>query len=131
MGLATNLVPLGTAPELAKRVGWDLQSKTTTAATQGSAGGLLRGPGNKWVNLTVNAASDAATLPSDAEIGDMIAVHNASAANSGFVFPQTGGTINLGTANQKATLAAGLTLIFFKVTATNWKAFLTTAVTLT
>ena len=129
MAQAKDLIALGLPAEVAKRVGFDVQAKATNGSTQGSTGGLLTGPGNKLVLATITSASDALTLPSAADIGDIVIVANLT-GSSGFVFPQSGGTLNNGTANQKATLAANIVAIFVKATATNWKCSVSAAVTL-
>jgi hypothetical protein len=123
MGQTKDLVPLGLVPELAKRLGWEIQSKTTTASTQGSAGGLLTNPGNKLVLANVAGASGAITMPSNADIGDMVLVSNIT-ATAGLIFPQTGGTLQNAGANASAALPANGSMLLVKATATNWRTHL-------
>jgi hypothetical protein len=119
MAQAKDLTAMGVPAEVAKRTGFQVVSKTTSGAVQG-AGAVLSGPGNILALVTIASASDALTLPSNADIGDIIIAANLT-ANAAVVYPASGGTINNGTANQKATWAANVTLIFVKATATNWK----------
>jgi hypothetical protein len=119
MATATGLIGVGVPPEMAKRTGVEIVSVTTTADTQNSAGGVLRGPGNKIVLATAAGAGGAVTLPPDAELGDEVEVHFST--NAGRVFPQTGGTLNQGTANQHVAVVVNASLLAVKVSAINWR----------
>lgn len=128
MATANSLINLGNPPETAKRIGFQPVSVTTSGTTQGSGTGVLRGPGNKIVNVTSHAAGGAVTLPSDAEVGDEIIVHNLGAANTCVVFPPTGGSINAqGANNGTAAFAQNLGRSFVKTTATAWVSMLAVA----
>lgn len=129
MATAGGLADLGVPPEVAKRTGWSIVNVTTTAATQNSAGGLLNGEGNKLVIATLGGSNGAVTLPSAAQPGDIVVVVNTDASNAGLVFPATGGTLQSGTANQSASVAAKAVAICIKATATNWKIIMGAAVT--
>jgi hypothetical protein len=124
MATVNNLIGIGMAAELAKRVGFTPVAVATTAATQGT--GALRGAGNKLVSATFTTAADAVTLPSDAEIGDEIIISNIT-ANAGVIFPPTGGNINGNTVNTSVAItaqgAASATWRFIKLNATRWIGF--------
>ncbi len=126
MATANTLIALGIPPEAAKRLGYQLISVTLTANTQNSAGGLLRGPGNKIVRVTPGTNGFAVTLPSDAEIGDEIILDNIT-ANTAVCFPETGGTINGNSTNATIALAADGTATskwrLVKVAALRWAAW--------
>jgi hypothetical protein len=126
MATASGLMGVGVPDEVAKRTGVTIVSVTTTAATQGSAGGLLKGDGNKAVLATPAGSNGAVTLPSAAGLGDEIEVYNLDGSNAVRVFPQSGGTINNGTANAHLDItAAGSSansgIRLRKMTATNWR----------
>jgi len=123
MATADALIGLGMPAELAIRLGFQPVSVTTTAATQGSAGGLLQGYGNKMVAATFASAGHAVTLPDEAEIGDEIIINNVS-ANAGIIFPPSGGNLNGETADASMAIAAqgssGCVQRAMKVSATRW-----------
>jgi len=129
MATAEGLMNLGQPAELAKRTAVSIVSVTTTAATQGSAGGNLVGPGNLTVLATFATGGHAVTLPANSDIGDEVEIMNVHATNAGIVFPHVGGSINLGPANTAMTVAAQPTLPavvaspihFRKVSATAWR----------
>lgn len=116
------LVGLGVAPEVAKKDGYQLVTVTTDNSTQNSAGGLLRGNGNKWVRATVGGANGAVTLPADADVGDIIVVVNVT-GTAGRVFPPTGGAINQLATNTQTVLAANAQILFMRITGTVWNGF--------
>lgn len=118
MATAEGLMGLGVPAEMAKRTGTEIVSVTTTAITQNSAGGLLRGAGNKIVLATAAGANGAVTLPDDAGLGDEIEVHFRT--NAGRVFPQTGGTLNQGGPNLHVAVVVNASLRAIKVSAINW-----------
>lgn len=123
MATTNTLIALGMPPELAKRVGYQLLSVTLTANTQGSAGGLLRGPGNKIVQVTPGTNGFGLTLPADAEIGDEIIAVNGT-ANTAVIFPEVGGAINGNATNATVAMAASGTATsrwrFVKTAALTW-----------
>jgi hypothetical protein len=122
-----SLMGVGFAPEAALRVGCSISTVTTTAATQASAGGLLKGSGDKVVNVNVAAGGHAVTLPAEADVGAVVELYNTSAANAGVIFPHVGGFINGGAVN--ATLALGVQaattaaagLRFRRISISTWK----------
>lgn len=122
-----SLIGCGMPPEMAIRVGVTVLTITTTSAAQGSAGGLLIGPGDKAVNVNVATGGHAVTLPSGADIGTEVELYNTSAANAGIVFPHVGGFINGGAQNASlalgvqaaSTAAAGLK--FRRISVSTWK----------
>jgi hypothetical protein len=125
MATTKDLMGLGMAAELALRLGYQQVSVTASGTTQNSAGGLLKGVGNKIVLATVTSGQ-AITLPSAAAIGDEIIVDNISAA-AGIIFPPTGGFINGNAVNAEVNMAADGTATskwrFVKTTATRWAAW--------
>lgn len=130
MASTNSLIGLGTPAEVAKRVGFQQVSITTTGAVQSAGGGNLIGPGNKIVSATFASASDAITLPVAAEIGDEIIISNIT-ANAGVVYPPAGGNINGETANENVAMAAqgsaGSIQWFVKLSATRWGSWLNIA----
>jgi hypothetical protein len=122
MATADALINLGTPAEVAKRIGWQRVALVTSGAVQG-AGAVMKGTGNQLVTLTVTSASDAATLPNEAEIGDEVIVTNPG-ANAGVIYPPSGETINGNAADAQVTLAAagsaGCNWRFMRVGATTW-----------
>ncbi len=121
MATTEGLMGLGVSAEEARRTGWTIVSVTTSAATQGSTGGLLRGAGNKIVLANVAGANGAVTLPADAGLGDEVRIFNTT-ATAGLVFPHSGGTIQNGTANQSFALPANGGAHLVKCTSGNWRA---------
>ena len=123
MATADALIGLGMPAESAIRLGYQQVSVTTTAATQGSAGGILNGPGNKIVSATFASAGHAITLPAAAEIGDEIIISNVT-ANAGLIFPPSGGNIDGEGTNEDVAMAAqgsaGSIQLFVKLSATRW-----------
>jgi hypothetical protein len=126
MATASALAGVGVPPEVAKRVGYQQVPVTTTAATQGSAGGLLIGPGNKIVTATVASAGHAITLPTAAAIGDEIIVNNVT-ANAAVLFPHSGGNVNGETTDASMAIAAqgstNCVVRAVKLSATRWGVF--------
>lgn len=121
MGSAAGLMGLGQPAELALRTGFSVVTVTTTGTGQNSAGGLLKGAGNKIVLATVAGANGAITLPADAEIGDEVLIF-CSGANTANIFSQTGGTINQSvTPNQSVTAATNTSMYCVKATSINWR----------
>jgi hypothetical protein len=127
MSSASDLIGVGVPAEVAKRSGYDVFPITTVALLQTST--LLRGAGNKLVQLTSHANTGAVTLPADAGIGDEIIVANTTAAFTAAVFPHSGGNINGGTTDIAAALAvgtaAGSSRRFVKINATRWASWVT------
>jgi hypothetical protein len=128
MAQAKDLTAMGMPAELAKRAGFTVQSVTTTSTAQNS-GGVLVGPGNLFVDVTPHASNGAVTLPNNAGIGDVVIINNNDGTNAVQVYPQTGGTIQSGSANTKQGVAAKITAMFIKFSATNWKIVLGAAAT--
>lgn len=125
MATAEALIGLGMPAELALRIGEQQVSVTTTGAVQGAGGGNLNGPGNKIVLATFASASDAITLPDEAEVGDEITIVNIS-ANAGVIYPHVGGAFNGNSANGTIAMAAAgsatCELWCKKVSANRWMA---------
>lgn len=128
MATAEGLMGLGVPAEMAKRTGYAIVSVTTSADTQNSAGGVLRGQGNKIVLATVGGANGAVTLPADADLGDVVEVYNTT-ATAGRVFPHTGGTLNQLAVNLQTPLAVNASLVAKKVSATSWRVMHSAAIT--
>lgn len=122
MATADALIGLGMPAESAMRLGWQPVALTTSGAVQG-AGAVVKGIGNKLVTLTVTSASDAVTLPDEAEIADECIIVNAG-ANAGVIYPPSGETINGNSANAAMTLAAsgsaGSGWWFMRISSTAW-----------
>jgi hypothetical protein len=128
MATAEGLMGIGQPAELALRTGWTIVNVSTTADTQNSAGGLLRGGGNKIVLANVAGANGAVTLPADAGLGDVVEVYNTT-GTAGRVFPHTGGTLNQLGPNIQTPLAINAAVSAKKVSATSWRVMHSTAIT--
>ena len=98
MATVKDLMAIGVPDEQAIRCGYEEVSVTTTANTQGAAGGQLTGRGNKVVQANIASAANSITLPSLAAIGDEILINNI-ANNAGLLFPHVGGSLNGETIN--------------------------------
>lgn len=127
MATTEALIGLGMPAELALRLGFQPVALTTSGTTQGSGTGVITGSGNKLVTATVHTGTGAITLPSAAEIGDVLLIVNAS-ANAGAIFPQSGGNINgettdSGTVTLAASGSAGSSALLVKVSTTRWASF--------
>jgi hypothetical protein len=121
MATADALCGVGVPPEVAKRTGWTIVSLTTTATTQNSSGGLVKGDGNKIVLATPHTGDGAITLPSAAGIGDEIIVVNVAAgATNVDLFPHVGGTIHGLAQNGGTPMAQYQSFHAIKLTATLW-----------
>lgn len=122
MATTDALMGLGTPAEVAIRIGWQPVALATSGAVQG-AGAVIKGTGNKLVTLTVTSASDAVTLPNEAEVADEVIVVNAT-SNAGVIYPPSGETINGNSADAQVTLAAsgsaGSSWRFMRISATAW-----------
>lgn len=105
MTTANELINLGMPAELATRLGWTKVALTTNGSAQAATGGLIKGIGRKIIDLTVSSASDSATLPSEAEIGDEIIINNIT-ANAAVLFPHVGGNVNGESTNASMAIAA-------------------------
>lgn len=116
----SGLTGLGFPGEVASR-GVRLITLTTTAATQNSTGGLLRGRGDQLVSATPGSNNGAVTLPSLAELMDTVLVFNASTSLDLLVFPPTGQTLQNGAANLSVTVPANAQAGFVRVSNSNWK----------
>lgn len=130
MATAEALMALGFQAEVAKKTGYDIVSVTTTASTQNSAGGLLKGSGNKIVLATAASSDGAVTLPSGADVGDIIEVFNVS-SNSLDLFPHTGASLNQLNANAGTPVAANVSARAIRVTNTSWRVSLFTVIAAT
>lgn len=118
MPLTSDLIGSGLAPAAANRLGHNIKS-VTGAGTSQSSGPTLE----PWsVNLLTTASSQTAcTLPAGAEVGSTVEVYNIT-STAGLVFPETGATIDLGTATTgSVSIAQNRGRIFRKVADLTWK----------
>lgn len=120
MATAEGLMGVGVPAEVARRNGWEIVALTSTGTTQGAAGGVMSGPGNKLVLATPHASDGAFTLPSNADKGDEILVVNEHASNSLDLFPATGHSIHKLSANGGTPVATAQSFHAIKVSATRW-----------
>jgi hypothetical protein len=131
MALIKSLIARGVASEVANLVGFRDISITTTAATQGSAGGLLKSKTDLLVRATVATDGHAITMPSELELGHAVVVFNKSAANEARIYPPVGHSFNNGTANQYATMPVNGFAGAIRLTATSWLVSVSATITLT
>lgn len=96
----------------------DLNLNVTALAGGGQTGAPVLKPGFNTVS-TVATAADSVQLPSN-PVGQTVTVKNTS-TNSMNVFPSLGENINALSNNTAIAVAAGATLTFVGITATNWQ----------
>ena len=94
------------------------QQGLTALAGGGQTDATQLNPGTNVVSV-VATANDSAQLPADIQ-GQTVVVTNTS-GNSLNVFPALGGSINALSANAALAVGAGLTTVFYGVSATNWR----------
>jgi hypothetical protein len=121
MPTKASLIGLGMPAALANRLGMKVNSVTGVGTSQSSGPTLEPNSVNL---LTTAGGATACTLPATAEIGDMVEVHVIS-ATTGLVFPDTGATIDLGTATTGSVATAqNKGRVFRKVADLTWKSML-------
>lgn len=94
-----------------------VQLGVTAGATQTQAG-ATEITGAYATVTTVTTANDGVRLPADRVKGDKVVIANLAAANSLRIFPNDGGTINKGTANQKIDVAVNKVVEFVQLSDT-------------
>lgn len=120
MAFAGNLIGLGMAPELAKRVGNNPSAKTGVGTALATATPLTE----NFTVLTTSSGQTAFILPaSKAGSGPIWVFCNTS--DTALIFPQSGETINNGSASASFSVAQNKTAMFWKVSATGWASMLT------
>jgi hypothetical protein len=91
-----------------------VQLGVTAGATQSQAGATAI-TGAYATVTTVTTANDGVILPADRVKGDKVVIANLAAANSLRIYPNVGGTINKGTANQKIDVAVNKVVEFIQL----------------
>jgi hypothetical protein len=98
------------------------KSSLTTTGTTAATAALIR---SNLVVLTTAGSQTGALLPSTASIGDFVIVTNPT-ATTGIVYPDSGATLNGGTATTGGqNLAQNKTAMYIKVAALTWVSILT------
>jgi len=124
MALAIDLIGLGIAPEVANRLGYAQVAVNAAGTTQGTAT-PLKAPSNIIATVTPAASQQGVRLDENAEIGSVVAIVPAADTPLITVYPPTGGTIDALAANAGLAFAtANKNALFMKVTATNWRSFI-------
>jgi len=123
MSLATDLMGVSLAAELAQRLG---VSNLTTIAGVGTAqsGGAAIPNGVTNVLATTDTGQTALVLPSSAELEVPYWVTNSS-STAALVFPPSGGAINAAGSNASVSIAQNLARVFVRKSSTRWVSFLT------
>jgi predicted ATP-grasp superfamily ATP-dependent carboligase len=113
--LANRGVWVGTQPTVKNNI-------TTAGTTQATAVQL-----NDDVNVlaVVAAGATGAVLPKPDGVGASCIVLNIDSADTALIYPAVGGKINALAANASLSLAAGKSVLFVSVNATDWVSFLT------
>lgn len=96
----------------------NVTNSITAFATGGQASATQLSAGINRVT-TVGTAGDSVKLPT-AEVGLLVVVSNAAAANSMNLFPASGASINNGASNAALAVAAGKSVTCWGVTSTIW-----------
>lgn len=123
MALTKNLMGLGAPGALASALGFTIQSVTGVGTSQ-SSGPTLQ---PRSLNILTTASSQTAcTLPSPAQgsaVGDEVIVYD-NTSTAGLVFPDTGSTIDNGTATTgSVSIAQNRGRQFVRVSPTAWISF--------
>ena len=105
----------------ARLLGYVIATIAGTGTTQGAGAPI---GDNTLVNLTTASSQTACLMPSDKGLGHEVTISVAS-ATTGLVFPQTGGTIQGGSANASFSLAQNKVAKFTQIAALTWVAILT------
>lgn len=121
MSATSDLMSFGMPGPLAILEGLTKSTLVTTGTTAAAAA-LMR---SNLVVLTTAASQTGALLPATASIGDFIYVSNPT-ATTGIVYPDSGGTLNGGTATTGGqNLAQNKSALFIKVASLTWVSILT------
>ncbi len=114
MPTSLDLEGLGTAAQLAKKLGNDPQTVTGVGTGQNGGATII----DACVELVTAGGATAATIVSSWPVGSPIYVYN-STATSGVVFVPTGHYLN-GSQNGSLTIATTLSTIFFQYKKNYW-----------
>lgn len=121
MSTVADLMGLGMPGALASRLGFTPTTLTTTGTSATTAAAIT----TKLTILTTASSQTGAILPATASLGGIFIVTNPT-ATTGIVYPDSGGTINGGTATTGGqNIAQNKTIIFVKVAALTWVSVLT------
>lgn len=127
MALSVDLMGIGLPAEQALRLGYQIVSVNAAGTAQGTATPLISN-GNLLVAVTPASSQQGVLLPANAEIDSVVEIVPAAATPLITVYPPTGGTIDLLAANVGLAFAtANKNARFVKVTATNWRSFVSGA----
>lgn len=121
MSTVADLMGLGMPGALASRLGFTPTTLTTTGTSATTAAAIQ----TKLTILTTASSQTGAILPAAASLGGIFIVTNPT-ATTGIVYPDSGGTINGGTATTGGqNIAQNKTIIFIKVANLTWVSVLT------
>ncbi len=112
MGLNTDLMGLGMADALARRVGLPTNKAVTAAGTTSVDATVLDGQ-NKVVTMTATG-SDGIRLPANMPLNTPFWVFNSS-GSTGKVYPTVGGAINAGSTDAGLSMATHTTAVFMRI----------------
>lgn len=127
MAQATDLMGVGLPAEQALRLGSTIVAVNAAGTTQGTAT-VLSAPGNIVAVVTPAASQQGVMLPVNAELDAEVVIVPTLATPLITVYPPTSGTIDLLAANTGlAFTTANKNARFKKVSATNWRSFVSGA----
>lgn len=130
MPTTSDLIALGVPAELAQRLGFlDNGSRAPATivgvgTTQG-AGAVMKAK-QTWLTVTTAGGATAIVLPANAELLVPYLTRVIAGGTTGLLFPNTGASINGGTATTgSVNIAAGQTRMTMRVGALDWLSFIT------
>ena len=112
MALNTDLMGVGMADSVARRVGLPV-NKAVTAAGTASTDATVLDVQNKVVTMTATGA-DGIRFPTNMPLNAEFWVFNSS-GSTGLVYPPTGGAINAGSTDAGLSMATHKTAVFMRI----------------
>lgn len=118
MGTVTSMMGAGLSGAAAVAIGTGSieTGKTATGSTSQANSYAIVADSTEFTTVGANTG---ARLPAVAEVGSQILIFNGGASTL-FLYPETGGIINNGSANAKVDVAAGKGALCARLTGTRW-----------
>jgi hypothetical protein len=130
MPTTSDLITLGVPAELAQRLGYlDNGSRAATtivaAGTTQGAGTVIKRP-QTWLIVTTAGGATGVVLPANAELLVPYLTRVVAGGTTGLLFPNTGASINGGTATTgSVNIAAGQTRMTMRIGPNDWASWVT------
>jgi hypothetical protein len=127
MPTTSDLMGIGMADELARRLGFQDNARRANALTgvgTAQVGAAAIKKNATWIELATAGGATACILPADAEILVPYLVQVITTSTTGLVFPPSGGKINAASADASVNVAQFLPRIFMRLTSTQWMSLL-------